>query len=191
VSAGSNPAGGTGQRHKFEYPDNLDAPQPWVCDLRLRNGAAMFAPHAPPKRPPLLLRRRSWHIAISAYEAVAPLSQAGARSPTQLEHNGLPLPRICARSPIRAQMCSLSGSHNASAEFPDLARRHTGERLVRRGRVFGAFGDLRADGDRSGQADACLRGADAGEERRHRRHAWRAGGSTVLLAPRCSTHAAP
>lgn len=88
------------------------------------------------------------------------------------------------------QMCSLSSSHNASAEFPDLARRHTVERLVRRGRVLGAFGDLRADGDRPGQAHACLRGADAGRERRHRRHAWGAGGSTVLLAPHCSTHTA-
>jgi hypothetical protein len=89
VSAGSNPAGGTGQRYKFEYPDNLDASQPWVCDLRLRNDAVMFGPHALPKRPPLLLRRRSWHIAISAYEAVAPLSQVGTPSPTQREHNGL------------------------------------------------------------------------------------------------------
>jgi hypothetical protein len=49
----------------------------------------MFAPHALPRRPPLPLRRRSWHIAISAYEAVAPLSQAGTPSPTQREHNGL------------------------------------------------------------------------------------------------------
>ena len=77
VSAGSNPVGGTGQRHKFEHPNNLDASQPWVCDLRLRNGAIMFAPRALPEWPPLLLRRRSWHIAISAYEAVALLSQVG------------------------------------------------------------------------------------------------------------------
>jgi hypothetical protein len=55
VSAGSNPAGGTGQRHKFEYPNNLDASQPWVCDLRFRNGAVMFAPRALPEWPPLLL----------------------------------------------------------------------------------------------------------------------------------------
>ena len=89
VSAGSNPAGGTGQRHKFEHPDNLDASQPWVCDLRLRNGAVMFAPRALPQWPPLPLRRRSWHIAISAYEAVALLSQVGTPSPTQREHNGL------------------------------------------------------------------------------------------------------
>jgi hypothetical protein len=33
--------------------------------------------HTLPKRPPFLLRRRSWHIAISAYEAVASLSQVG------------------------------------------------------------------------------------------------------------------
>ena len=68
VSAGSSPAGGTGQRHKFEHSDNLDPSQPWACDLRLRNGAVIFAPHALPEWPPLLLRRRSWHIAISAYE---------------------------------------------------------------------------------------------------------------------------
>ena len=89
MSAGSNPAGGTGQRHKFEHPNNLDASQPWVCDLRLRNGAVMFAPRALPEWPPLLLLRRSWHIAISAYEAVALLSQVGTPSPTQREHNGL------------------------------------------------------------------------------------------------------
>src|SRR6516164_7345929 len=87
VSAGSNPAGGTAQRYKFEYPDNLDSTQSRVCDLRLRNGAVMFAPHALPKQPPLLLRRRSWHIAISAYEAVASPSQVGTPSPTQREHN--------------------------------------------------------------------------------------------------------
>jgi hypothetical protein len=49
----------------------------------------MFAPRALPEWPPLLLRRRSWHIAISAYEAVALLSQVGTPSPTQREHNGL------------------------------------------------------------------------------------------------------
>ena len=88
MSAGSNPAGGTDQRHKFD-PNNLDASQPWVCDLRLRNGAVVLAPRALPEWPPLLLRRRSWHIATSAYEAVALLSQVGTPSPTQREHNGL------------------------------------------------------------------------------------------------------
>src|SRR5215471_9735712 len=59
-------------------------------------------PMRSPKQPPLLLRRRSWHIAISAYEAVASLSQVGTPSPTQREHNGLAstaymrLPIICA-----------------------------------------------------------------------------------------------
>jgi hypothetical protein len=89
VSAGSNPAGGTGQRHKFEHQDNLDASRRWVCDPRLRNGAVIFAPHALPRRPPLPLRRWSWHMAISAYEAVALLSQVGTPSPTHREHNGL------------------------------------------------------------------------------------------------------
>jgi hypothetical protein len=41
----------------------------------------MFALHALPKRPPLLLRCRSWRMAISAYEAVAPLSQIGQGIP--------------------------------------------------------------------------------------------------------------
>jgi hypothetical protein len=72
VSAGSNPAGGTGYRHKFEHPNNLDASQPRVCDLRLRNGAVMFAPVRSPNR-----RRFCFGAGH------------GTPSPTQREHNGL------------------------------------------------------------------------------------------------------
>ena len=39
-------------RHKFEHLNDLDAPQPWVCDLRLRNGAIMFAPVRSPNGRP-------------------------------------------------------------------------------------------------------------------------------------------
>jgi hypothetical protein len=116
VSAGSNPAGGTGQRHKFEHPNNLDASQPWVCDLRLRNGAVMFAPRALPQWPPLLLLRRSWHIAISAYEAVALLSQVGTPSPTLREHNGL------ASTAYMRQIAEYSLGHRSPRSRPGARR---------------------------------------------------------------------
>ena len=36
VSAGSNPAGGTAQRHKFELSNNLESAGRQPCDLRKR-----------------------------------------------------------------------------------------------------------------------------------------------------------
>jgi hypothetical protein len=36
VSVGSNPTGGTGQRHKFEHSDNLEPRWRQACDLRQR-----------------------------------------------------------------------------------------------------------------------------------------------------------
>jgi hypothetical protein len=121
VSAGSNPVEGTAQKHKFEYSDHLGAPQPWLCGLRLRNGPVMFAPHTLPKRPPLLPRRRSWHIAISAYEAVAPLSQVGTPSPTQRDHNGLASTAYMRQTPIprdRQLRCQPGRPHRSSRSGP-------------------------------------------------------------------------
>lgn len=77
-------------------------------DLRLRDGAVMLAPRALPKPPPLLLRRRSWHIGISAYEAVDPLSQVGTPSPTQREHNGLT---------STAYMCQIASALRADGDL--------------------------------------------------------------------------
>ena len=45
-------------RHKFEHLNDLDAPKPWVCDLRLRNGAIMFAPVRSPNGRPFCPDRR-------------------------------------------------------------------------------------------------------------------------------------
>jgi hypothetical protein len=52
VSAGSNPAVGTGQRHKFEHSDNLGLTQPQACDLRQRRDVPDLAPESPPEAEP-------------------------------------------------------------------------------------------------------------------------------------------
>jgi hypothetical protein len=44
VSAGSNPAGGTGQRHKFEHFNNLEWLQCQRCDLRKRDAFRIVRP---------------------------------------------------------------------------------------------------------------------------------------------------
>ena len=48
VSAGSNPAGGTAQRHKFEHSDNLGAPRRRRCDLRQRKAVSELASNTCP-----------------------------------------------------------------------------------------------------------------------------------------------
>jgi hypothetical protein len=48
VSAGSNPAGGTGQRHKFEHSDNLERLRCQRCDLRKRGRVPDLAPYTCP-----------------------------------------------------------------------------------------------------------------------------------------------
>ena len=48
VSAGSNPVGGTGQRHKFEHSDNLERLQCQRCDLRKRGRVPDLAPYTCP-----------------------------------------------------------------------------------------------------------------------------------------------
>ena len=58
-------------------------------------------PRALPGPRPLLLWRRSWHIAISAYEAVALLSQVGTPSPTQREHRRGQQPRAITSTTSR------------------------------------------------------------------------------------------
>ena len=52
VSAGSNPVGGTGQRHKFEHSDNLGATKARACDLRKRRHVPDLAPGPPPEAGP-------------------------------------------------------------------------------------------------------------------------------------------
>jgi hypothetical protein len=52
VSVGSNPTGGTGQRHKFEHSDNLGLTQPQACDLRQRRDVPDLAPESPPEAEP-------------------------------------------------------------------------------------------------------------------------------------------
>jgi hypothetical protein len=60
VSAGSNPAGGTGQRHKFEHFDNLERLRCQRCDLRKRGRVQTLRPIRAPQRRP------DWRIASSA-----------------------------------------------------------------------------------------------------------------------------
>jgi len=48
VSAGSNPAGGTGQNHKLEHSDNLERLQCQRCDLRKRGHVPDLAPYTCP-----------------------------------------------------------------------------------------------------------------------------------------------
>jgi hypothetical protein len=48
VSAGSNPVGGTGQRHKFEHSDNLQRLPCQRCDLRKRGRVPDLAPYTCP-----------------------------------------------------------------------------------------------------------------------------------------------
>jgi hypothetical protein len=48
VSAGSNPAGGIGQRHKFEHSGNLERLQCQRCDLRKRGRVPDLAPYTCP-----------------------------------------------------------------------------------------------------------------------------------------------
>lgn len=59
---------------------------PGNCRRRL-DPAGLY--HALSTRPLLLPRCRSWRMAISADQAVAPLSQVGTPSATKREHNGL------------------------------------------------------------------------------------------------------
>jgi Substrate binding domain of ABC-type glycine betaine transport system len=48
VSAGSNPTGGTGQRHKFEHSNNLDPPKCQPRDLGKRRSVPDLSPEPPP-----------------------------------------------------------------------------------------------------------------------------------------------
>jgi hypothetical protein len=48
VITGSNPAGGTGQRHKFEHSNNLERLQCQRCDLRKRGRVPDLAPYTCP-----------------------------------------------------------------------------------------------------------------------------------------------
>jgi len=67
VSAGSNPAGGAAQRHKFELSDNLAATLPRACDLRRRGSVSDLPPDPRPgNEPPGGKRAAQRHSVIAA-----------------------------------------------------------------------------------------------------------------------------
>jgi hypothetical protein len=88
VSAGSNPAGGTGQRHKFEHSDNLDLPGFQRGDLRKRGTVPDLSPEPPPRQDPPNGKPSSAAKRNDGQQAVAPagdrcsfVSVRGARRP--------------------------------------------------------------------------------------------------------------
>jgi hypothetical protein len=82
VSAGSNPAGGTGQRHKFEHSDNLRAARPRACDLPKRRRVPDLAPGPPPQAGPQPRKPSSAAKPNDGHQAVAP--PAGRCSPPSI-----------------------------------------------------------------------------------------------------------
>src|SRR5215831_10134219 len=88
VRAGSNPAGGTGQRHQSELLGNLDPSGPQACDLRKRERIRDLAPVRPRQqgpsreRPAQRLTITTATRPLSCPEAVAlpPISAANSGS---------------------------------------------------------------------------------------------------------------
>ena len=71
VSAGSNPAGGTAQRHKFEHSDNLGPVRCRACDLHKRRRVLYLAPGPPPTQHPSRTKPSSAGNHNNGHEAVA------------------------------------------------------------------------------------------------------------------------
>jgi hypothetical protein len=125
VSAGSNPAGGTAQRHKFELSDNLGPIECQACDLRKRRrvrglgprsapGTRTPAEESPAQRPAITTAARP----LPCPEAVAPrpisAAKPGSRSSVGNAGGGC----SAARSPLRPFGRHLILRHKRSASSP-------------------------------------------------------------------------
>ena len=123
VSAGSNPAGGTVQRHKFEHSDNLESTGRQACDLRQRGAVPdlvcpIRAPTPPPDpRVPLLngsSHSRSPHRSVTADRCSWHLccSYAATRGHSPVAAKDVP-PAILARPACQKETTSGSGRNPA------------------------------------------------------------------------------
>jgi hypothetical protein len=82
VSAGSNPAGGTGRSINSNLTSDHERSQAYLADLQFRNGAALAAPHTRPKTgTPPASDAGHGTLAPSAFQAVAPAKEMTRTSP--------------------------------------------------------------------------------------------------------------
>jgi hypothetical protein len=109
----SNPARGTGQKHKFERFDNLDTTWPRACDLRRRGSVPDPAPDPRPAAGPQPPKAPAHRQTVTTAARPLPRARAVALSPYPQLRSGSPAApappgRGCPARPI-APGCHLAG----------------------------------------------------------------------------------